>query len=58
MLIQDSDSRFTTQLHVLSEMGFTDSQANIEGKEIIITNVCVFVRLSFKCNIYSGGAIA
>ena len=32
VLTQDIDGRFVTQLHTLSEMGFGDRQANVEGK--------------------------
>jgi len=53
VLTQDSDGRFNTQLHMLSEMGFTDSQANIEGKEISLIHLANHKRLwHFHSNIF------
>jgi len=33
-MTQDADNMFDMQLHMLTEMGFNDSQANAEGKQI------------------------
>ena len=45
MLIQDFDGRFSIQLYTLSEMGFNNRQANIEGK---LSALVYLVKLSCK----------